>query len=356
MQPVDESAVPAASRARQAFIRAMDGWDESAADAAVTGLARAAGANEVFELFFHYGCRDFRSIGHKAIFVSSASRTLECMGWRHAEPVVRSLAYALLTHHREPNPAESDLEPDRPWKRNRELASKIRPDWLDGKLDDAATAEMLSALRDGSADAACDQVVELLNRGIGPQSIWDALLGGAGELLMRQPGIIALHALTSSNALRYAYETSQNDATRRMLLLQNAAFLPLFRETMRVRGKLGDSRVDRLEPISPEQVGPGAIEEILADVSGDRMTAARKVLGYLQKSPAEPLIDAARRLVFLKGRNSHDYKFSSAVLEDCYRVSPRWRGPFLAAAVFNLRGSAGGDNPLVERTRSALKG
>ena len=61
MERVDESAVPPPSRARQAFLRAMEQWDESAADVAVASLARSAGANEVFELFYQFGCRDFRS-------------------------------------------------------------------------------------------------------------------------------------------------------------------------------------------------------------------------------------------------------------------------------------------------------
>ena len=33
----------------------------------------------------------------------------------------------------------------------------------------------------------------------------------------------------------------------------------------------------------------------------------------------------ARRLIFTKGTDSHDYKFSSAALEDFYHVSPRWQ-------------------------------
>ena len=60
MSAVDESAVPPAHKAQDAFIAAMDNWDEPAADAAVAGLARTAGANEIFELFFRYGMRDFR--------------------------------------------------------------------------------------------------------------------------------------------------------------------------------------------------------------------------------------------------------------------------------------------------------
>src|SRR5262249_21142295 len=91
MGPVDEKAVPPPGRAREAFIAAMDRWDEAAADAAVAGLARTAGSNEVYELFCRYGARDFRDIGHKAIFVANSWRTLNCIGWQHAAPILPSL-------------------------------------------------------------------------------------------------------------------------------------------------------------------------------------------------------------------------------------------------------------------------
>src|SRR6476619_3881650 len=71
MHAVDESAVPPAHKAKDAFTSAMDNWDEQATDAAVAGLARTAGANELYELFFRYGMRDLRSIGHKAIYVAN---------------------------------------------------------------------------------------------------------------------------------------------------------------------------------------------------------------------------------------------------------------------------------------------
>jgi hypothetical protein len=78
-------------------------------------------------------------------------------------------------------------------------------------------------------------------------------------------------------------------------------------------------------------------------------------LAYARANP-EPhdFMTKARTLIFLKGRDSHDYKFSSAVLEDYLNVSPAWRDRFLATSVFNLKGSGGGDNPLVARTRAAL--
>ena len=66
-------------------------------------------------------------------------------------------------------------------------------------------------------------------------------------------------------------------------------------------------------------------------------------------------MDAARLLIFLKGSNSHDYKFSSAVLEDYRRISPGWRERYLASSMFYLRGAGAKDSGLVQRTRVALK-
>ena len=77
MSPLNESKLPPSHKARQAFTDAMDNWDETAADAAVTALARTGGAHELFELFCRYGARDFRDIGHKAIYVANGWRTLQ---------------------------------------------------------------------------------------------------------------------------------------------------------------------------------------------------------------------------------------------------------------------------------------
>jgi len=352
MRAVAESAVPPAHKAKDAFIKAMDNWDEAAADAAVAGLARTAGANEIYELFFRYGMRDFRSIGHKAIYVANSWRTIQCIGWQHAEPVLRSLAYALLSHEGH-NPAKRDDPADRPMRRNSELVGKIGPNWREGRVDKAATNEMLAVLRTASNNAACDEIVKSLNNGIGPQAIWDALHLASGELLMRQPGIVALHAVTSTNALHFAYQTSGDDVTRRQLLLQNAAFVTMFRDAMGGRGGVKDVTIDDLKPAEISE--GGYVDAIFAELGHDPMLAARNVLSYLKNSGSvQQLMNAARVLVFLKGDDAHDYKFSSAVLEDYYHVSPEWRNVYLASNMFKLRGSGGRDNGLVERTRAAL--
>jgi len=352
MAAQDEKKYPAAGKAREAFAEAMENWDEAAADAAVTGLARTATPQEIFEIFCRFGARDFRNIGHKAIFVANSWRTLQVIGWRHAEPVLRSLAYALLDRGGGPNPARADLDADRPWRQNQRNAREIRADWVKGRKDETATREMLEVLREAPAQDASAKVVDLLNRGVAPESVWDGIFEGAAELLIRRPGIISLHAVTTTNALHYAYQTSGKDETRRILLLQNAAFLPLFRGDP---NRLAVVRLDQLEPIQAEDGRTPTLEEIFAEVSHDRPRAAAKALAWQRENPdPKKFLDGARRLIFLKGTNSHDYKFSSAVLEDYQHVSPGWQGQYLAASVFNLRGSEDADNDLVKRTRAAF--
>jgi hypothetical protein len=352
MAPADESKLPPAHKARQAFAEAMENWDETGADLAVTALARTAGAQEMFEIFCRYGMRDFREIGHKAIYVANSWRTLQAIGWQHAEPVLRSLALGLLDRGGDPNPAKADLSADRPWRANRTAVAKIRADWVEGKPSGAATTELLETLRHASPDEASGKVIEFLNRGVAAQSITDALFAAAGELLVRRPGLVSLHACTSTNALHFAFQNSATDETRRLLLLQNAAFLALFRGGDSLKG----IKLDELQAAEVGEKASPNLDEIFADVSNDRMAAARKILTYVKENP-EPtdFINTARRFIFLKGNNSHDYKFSSAVLEDFHHVSPAWRDRFLAASVFNLRGSGDKDNSLINRTRAALK-
>src|SRR5262249_27386251 len=160
------------------------------------------------ELFWRYGARDFRDIGHKAIYAANSWRTLQTIGWRHAEPVLRSLAFACLEHEGG-NPADRDAEADRPWRAEPARRARSRPG--------GATTDLLQTLRKASWDEACAAVVKLLNQQIDPASVWDGLFLMAGELLMRNPGVIGLHCVTSVNALYYAYQASGNDETRRLL-------------------------------------------------------------------------------------------------------------------------------------------
>jgi hypothetical protein len=357
MPVLEEAKLPDAAHAKQRFVEAMDTWDEQGADQAVAALTRTAGTGELFELFARYGARDFRNIGHKAIYVANAFRTLNTIGWRHAEPVMRSLAFGLLLHDGQ-NPAKGDLAPDRPWRENQQRAGKIRADWQRGRVQPEAAAELLATLRKANPSEASEGVVEMLNKGVDPASVWDGLFLTAGEFMMRQPGIVALHSVTSTNALYYAYTASGNDDTRRMLTLQTPAFLALFREAMKSRGAVRDDvRIDTLEKAELKSNGAEAVEEIFTDLTKDKLAAAQKALALTSKdgaAGAEAILGAGRRLIFMKGRDSHDYKFSSAAMEDYYHGTPHWRDRFLASSLYWLKGTGDRDNDLIGRTRAAL--
>lgn len=348
---VEEARIPKAHQARQAFIEAMNAWDESAADAAITGLVRHAGAAEIFELLCPYGVRDFRELGHKLIYLANSFRTLEVIGWHHAEPVLRGVVYAMLDRVGDQNPSKADLPADRPFRRNREAIQSLRPEWKVGNLNPQPIADFLATAREGSSIDTSNQAIQLLNSGSAPAAVFDGIHAAAGEMLMRRPGILSLHASTFTNAVRYSWNRVQDDTVRRLLLVQAAAFMPLFRGEPAKK----TVRIDQLEPLAFAADSTDPLADVFAGVGKNTEESARRLVGWLAANPdPKPFAQMARRLVFSKGRDSHDYKFSSAVLEDYEVLSGPWRNRVLAASVFNLRGSGETDNPLVGRIRDAL--
>src|SRR5262245_39317304 len=239
LAPVTESAVPGPDRARKMFAEAMDRWDDEAADAAVSGLCRSAGAGEIAETLWRYGARDWQNIGHKIIFTAQSFRTLDAIGWQHAEPVLRSLVYGIL------NGGATDSAA--PYGANQSLVSQVRADWAAGKPDSTATVAMLETLRQATPGDAAKAAVDQLNRGAAASSIWDSVMLAAGELLMRQPGIVALHAVTASNSMHYAFRSAAQDSIRLLTLLQACSWIALFREGVRSRNGLpAEPQIDKL--------------------------------------------------------------------------------------------------------------
>ncbi len=346
---VDEARLPRPDKAKAEFLRAMDAWDAEAADTSIAALCRTSGAAETMEPVWRMAVRDQRNIGHKPIFAAQSWRTLQAIGWQHAEPVLRSVALGLLDLH-----GDSRHVAIGPYDANLENARKIRDGWQTGKADPAATRTLLESLRQASPEDASAEALKLINQGISPDSLWDAVILSASELLMRSPGIVSLHATTASNSLHYIYNASGDDTTRKLALLQAVGWQPLYRG--RVKGPAAPF-IDALEPIKPTAPGDEAIGEIFEAVSTDRGVAARKTLGYLSNGGSSDLLfTAARRLIFHKGRDSHDYKYGAAAWEESVLASdPKWRSPLLAATMFNLPGAKTKDSDLMIRAREAVK-
>ncbi len=355
MPTVADGRLPESHLAERAFRQAMDSWDEEAADASIAAWSRTASESELFETMAYYGSRDLRDIGHKAIYVANAFRTLGAMSWEHAEPIMRSLAFALLCRSNDSNPSQSDLEPDRAIKSNKVRMSKMRKDWLYGKADPLATTKLIESFHNTTSEDAASLVAEMLQSGVGPQSIWDALFVSAGELLMRQPGIVALHAVTTTNALAYTFRRVASPDLRLQLLLQNASYLGMFCQRVQ-SGKHRPDKVGDFNAIALPEDNVAALTQVVQSIAKDNDQSARSLVGLLERDPnmARPFIDRARQLVFFKGTDSHDYKFSSAIMEDCFQLSPALRPRYLAMSVFKLNGPSQPDTPLMPRLRASL--
>lgn len=347
--PVDEARVPKPHLAREGFLRAMEAWDVDGADVAAAGLCRGTGAAEAMEPFWRMAVRDQRNIGHKPIFAAQSWRTLQAIGWEHAEPVLRSLAYGLL-----------DLRGDRPgpvgpYEENLKNAGEIGPDWQVGRADPAATLALLATLREASPEAASAEAVRLLKEGVAPGSIWDAVLLFSSELMMRNPGIVALHATTSANSLHYIYGASGDETTRKLALLQAVGWQPLYRERIKSPDPV---RIDEIPDDAEVSTDPKEIAALFDAVGRDRAMAAAETVSFLSRGgSARSLFDAASRMIFHKGTDSHDYKYGAAVAEECLIAhDPKWRPRLAAAAMYHLPGANRPDSPLMIRAREAVAG
>jgi len=261
--PVSEHLLPAAHKAEGAFRDAMDRWDPEAADAAMVGLARSVPRDRLFALLFCYGARDFRAIEHKAITVANCHRLLGVVSPEHTESMLRSLVFALLSHEGEPNPADGDLASYRPWRHNlppaNQLKAAVEPK---GEGGSSAVSGILDVLREGSDEDAGRAVLAGLEQGVPEQRRWTAVVLGAGDLVLKQSGIISVHANTCVNALYFAYRHAGDPGTSRLILLQAAAFLPLFRDL------LGNERhrlwIDTLEALDSDEDRRSALDDIFA--------------------------------------------------------------------------------------------
>lgn len=347
MSAAPSQNLPEPPKALKALDDAMNRWDVEAADAAATVVARTATSSQILNLLAKHAARDYRSIGHKSIYLANAYRTLGVIGWQHSEPVVRSLCYAILNHTGDPNPANSDLEVDRVGRSNWKRIEKFSNRYFLNDRRPVESATVAKELRTATPEEASDFVVQLIESGCHPESVYDGIMIAAAEMVSRQPAIVPLHAVTTTNAMRFLYRSVHDDRTRKWLLLQNAAFIPHFRESAKARNALGDIDLLALEPTAGDNAD---VSKLFQAIGTDRRAAAESVLNMAQRSDvANQLIGRAREFVFLKGNDAHDYKFSSAALEDYHQIDPKWRARYLAGCSYLLHGAGERTTALAKR-------
>jgi hypothetical protein len=363
--PALTGKLPPADKALDELHTALREWDSDRAERAIVSLARSKGSTEVLEPLWHYAGRDWGFIGHMAILVANSSRLLETIGWQHAEHVLRYVVQGLAGWGRE-HAHHSDVQPY--WANLQRIETVIRRlpgNWAEAQGNAGLTKDLLTLLREGKGDEACNLAVRHLADGTARAgAVWDAVHLAAGELVLsskphnawRPINSAALHSNTAANALHYAFRASGKEDTRLLLTLQAVAWLDLYRKGV-ISGKCLVRPVDITAltgaklPDRPE----AAVDTILATRTAQPQEAARLAFAFAQRHRPEPLLRAARRLMPVKSSGDpHDIKFPVAIFEDLDLVSPGWRPHLVAAAAFSFWGSDRPDLPVMQQVREAL--
>lgn len=357
-------ALPAPDRAAAEFSAAMEAWDSERAERAIASLARHSSAPEVFSLLWRHGARDYRNIGHKAIFVANAFRTLQTIGWQHSEPVLRSLALGLLDFGRTQQVNGYALD-DQCYpgnlKRLRESFPRLHPEWMTERGDATTASGVLATLRSATPDEICGEVTERLRKDAGGAgAVWDAVHLAAAELRMRlrtPAAITGIHAVTAASALHHSYLAAADPQTRFLLLLQAAGWMGQFRTW--AEAKPENVRAFSITGMEPGEAGvpaDRALSEIFSALPADPDAAAARVLRLAAELPVRRAFFAsAIRLAVAKADEVHYLKYLAALLEDVPLVGAGWQPHLTAAAVYYMKGAGDPEAAPLKRAREALR-
>jgi hypothetical protein len=363
--------LPRAGQAAAIFRDAMAELDPSHAERAIVVLARTQGHRGAMSVLWEFGARRVcGSLGHHPIMVANTWRTLEALGWQHAEQVLRYLARSLSRHE-----ADSTFEP------NHERVSKFLPrlpaDWATNEPSRGATLEVFHLLRQGKSDAVCDLICTQLSSGRAKAgAVWDAVHLVAADLLFRYKtggraiGGVLIHAVTSTNALRCGFDCCGDDRVRLLMLLQsvgglgNQFVLPNDKDgQLRVMNLLdlkaddtkasaGIADIFAMLPNKTKGPSPGQAEEYRK--ASDE--ACKMSFASLQ-TPANQAAfkQTARSLLCVKAtRDPHDFKYPVAAFEDTTLANSEWRPYLLASSVHALHGTSSSNSTALVQARKAL--
>jgi hypothetical protein len=342
----DEKALPAAGKARAEFDAAMEAWDLAKADAAVTALVRSAKREQVIAALAPWSLRSFGNAGHGAICASNGIRTLDVIGWGHAEPFARALVHGLLELERSADTAAFA----RAKERARAAPGKARGGF------DASLPAALAALR--KADSAqAQQLFADLERETGTMRAgWLTACAYALELLARTPGLFAVHAATGVESIQWLATAVGELEFARLAQSLAAGWLPLWREAFVRGGTTRDVDVALLlAPANDATVEVRGAVRALEGLGPDRWGTARSIVGGLRAGNVRGIFVArARELLVAKGDEAHDWKFFAALEQLATRCGDAMAGPLLACGVHYLRDAADADFAPVAAARAAL--
>jgi hypothetical protein len=363
---------PDAAKAREEFHAGMETLDPERAERGLVSLARTHGAHLVFDNLWPYAALNCQPVYHSAISAANCWRTLQTVGWQHAEPMLRFIIRDCI----DPYP-KVRLVHRNDWTypgnrvRAQQWAGKLPAGWAGNGRDAALTRDLLGLVRHFKADDAAELALSRLSAGKAEAgAVWDAVHLAAGELLMRkQDAAYPIHVNTGANALHYGFRTSSDPATRLLILLQGLGWQCHARRRLDEvaaadpKLKLRDLKIDEVVgdkiPDKPEE----AVREIFASLSSGLDGAARKAFTLAERHPDPQVFQReAYRLLFTKLKSTyfpngdvHDFKFPPAIFEDYGQVDPRYRPHLLATAVYWLPGQDSPESPVFTRAREAVR-
>jgi hypothetical protein len=196
---------------------------------------------------------------------------------------------------------------------------------------------------------------------------WDAIALAAADSVFRHKiggGMLGgqIHAVTTTNALRYGFDLVDDPQAKLLNLLQAAGVVcDFYVRRISKEGNLRDMSLLDLKN------NPGKATGTLRDVFELLPFKARD---HFEPKPGErEASDQACHLAFelLRNENNHaafmqtarsflcvkasldphDIKFPAAVFEDAYSVSAEWRPYLLAASVHSLHGTRSADTSVL---------
>jgi hypothetical protein len=342
--------------ARAELVAAMESWDDGKADRAITGLLAFHDRESIFELLWPWAARSFGSLGHKIIFAAQVDRILGRLPWRHAEPALRSLVQGLLDKNNGRRLTSA-------FDRSVAIASSLPAGWREGREDPARSAGIASGILAADSAAAQRLVVDAFASGLGPATVWDGLRLAASELFGRRRkgppdsggALLPVHAVTETEAFGYAFQSTRSDATRRLLVLQAAGWLPDMRAALESNGAQTAGAAGLLSP-RPSEGATGEAPSIDLREAMDSGDPARLRAGLgSDGARAESCRDLTRRGLARGGVEHHQHKYAAAFLAESLRVSPRWAPAILAPSAGYLPAPGAAESGIALRSRAALR-
>jgi hypothetical protein len=214
----------------------------------------------------------------------------------------------------------------------------------------------------------------LLSGKVKAGSVWDAISLAAADSVSRHKVGAAMmgaqiHAVTTTNALRYGFNLVDNPTTRLINLLQAAGVLAdFFIRHVNKEGALRDINLLDLRSSAGKPTGtirdvfellPFKGKEYFQKNSDERAAsdhACRMAFELLRnESNHAPFMQTARSFLCVKSSlDPHDIKYPAAAFEDAHSVSVEWRPYLLASSVHALHGTKSNDTPVLVQVRNAL--